>query len=281
MANEIKNYFLAPSWDYPRNGPITLGNIVRTPDKIVPPLYAHKPTDSDPPINLSSKTGVDWSRAKAAEGSFGVWAKFLQFLGVGLDIGVDFKNADDRIYHFERIDTEEFFPDEEAIRKRMATPAVKSYLEKSRFRKEVYMIVGIKRVTGANVKSTVERERGGELDIALDGTVLTGAPVSVGPKVKYKTRKKDEMSFEGSTDFVFAFRLRKVRVNKKDEVGQDDYRKGTLLEDQVDEVPVSETFTMLGLEDRDASAEDFGLEEHEYVMDGEEKVRVAASESSD
>jgi len=65
--------------------------------------------------------------------------------------------------------------------KGLRSPAVKSYLEKSRFRKEVYMIVGIKTATGANSKSTVERERGGELDVALGGTVLTGAPVSVGP----------------------------------------------------------------------------------------------------
>jgi len=48
-----------------------------------------------------------------------VWAKFLQFR---VGIGVDFKNADDRIYHFERIDTEEFFPDDEAIRKGIAKP---------------------------------------------------------------------------------------------------------------------------------------------------------------
>ena len=141
------------------------------------------------------------------------------------------------------------------------------------------MIVGIKRVTGARVKNTVEMQRGVELKVALDGTVLTGAPVSIGPKVKYKTSGKDEMSFTGSTDFVFAFRLRKVRV-KKNELELDDYRKGTLLGDQVDEVPLSETFSVLGLEDRDVSAKDFGLKDQELVMDGVEKVQVAASKSS-
>lgn len=277
MANAIKNYFLAPSWDYSPNGPIALGNIVRAPSKIVPPLYAHKPTEPDLPSFLSSKTGVDWSQGSANEGSFGVWTSFLQFLGLGVDIGVDFKNGKSKTCHFERIDTEEFFPDEEAIRARMASPAVKSYLEKSRFKRDVYLIVGIKKVSGAKISSTLVRERGGELAVALDGTLVTGVPVSLGPEMRYGTSKEDGMSFEGSTDFVFAFRLRKVRVNKKNEVKQDDYQKGTLLDGQVAKVPIVETFTVIGLEDRDASPEDFGLEKQDSVMDDEEQVRVAVS----
>lgn len=279
MANEIKNYFLAPSWDYPPNGPIALGNIVEAPDEIVPPLYAHTPTDTDPPVIASSKYGVDWSRAKSNEGSFGVWAKFLQFLGLGVDVGANSTSLTETIYHFERIDTEESFPDEDAIRKRMASPTVKTYLEKSAFRSDVYMIVGIKKVTGVMMKAITGKEGGTTLDITLDGAVVVGAPVSAGPRANYKSTKSDGLSFEKSTDFVFAFRLRRVKISKNGKVEQGNYSKGALLGDEIDEAPaVSETFTVLGLEDQDASAENFGLEaeerEQEVVMDGEERVQV-------
>ncbi|KAI9642071.1 hypothetical protein NHQ30_009942 [Ciborinia camelliae] len=84
------------------------------------------------------------------------------------------------------------------------------------------------------------------------------------------------MPFKGATDFVSAFRLRKIGGNKNEEVEQDDYGKETLLGGQIDKIAVSETFTVLGLEGVDASAKEFGLDD-EVVMDGEDKVRVATS----
>lgn len=180
------------------------------------------------------------------------------------------------------MDTEEFFPDDEFVRKIVqTTPAVRSHLEKSRFRKPVYIIVGIKRVTGASVTSVVRTEYVGQLDVGMDAT-LTGTPASFGPRASLRIGHQDGMSFEDSSDIVFAFRLRKVRVNKKGEVKQYEYNRGSLLGYQVDvPPPASETFSVLDLEDRDASAEDFGLEHEEVVvMDDKEKVRVSLSDSA-
>lgn len=277
MANEIKHYFLAPSWDYPPNGSIALGNIVRSPEKIVPPLYIHQSTNSEPMMQSSTKFGVDWSRATETERGFGIWAKFMQIIGLGIDFGLEMKIVDRQLYHFERIDTEEYFPDEETIRKSVNSTAVKSYIEKSRFTKDVYMIVGIKKVYGARIASVVDGRRGGVLKVALHGMALTSAPISIGPQGKYESIGTNTMSFEGSTDFVFAFRLRKVRI-REEKVEQDDYNKGALLSEQVDTVFIPEAFTVLGLENADACAKDFGLDD-EIVTDGQEKSRVATQKS--
>lgn len=66
MTNEVTNYFLAPIWNYAPQGPIALGNIVRAPNKIVPPLYAHTPSESDPPVTPSFKEGVSWSKERVS-----------------------------------------------------------------------------------------------------------------------------------------------------------------------------------------------------------------------
>ncbi|KAM3079858.1 hypothetical protein ACMFMF_003279 [Clarireedia jacksonii] len=174
---------VSPSWHYPPNGPITLGNIVRAADKIVPPLCA-------PPHQLrpagqhlhQDRRRLDSSRICRKGVRFGVWAKFLQFLDLGIDVGIDMMNEDISVYELDCIDTEEFFPDEEMIKRGVANPAVKSFLEESRSKKEIYMIVGVKRVTGARVKSIAMGQKGGGLDIALDSTVLGGAPLSINLK---------------------------------------------------------------------------------------------------
>lgn len=102
MSNLSKTYFLAPTWDYPPPpvGPIRLGNIIASPLKPIPALYA-APSDA---INASQATAsghadvgesfstekkeVTWSRDKLRAGKFGVWTEFLSVLGLGVDVGV-------------------------------------------------------------------------------------------------------------------------------------------------------------------------------------------------
>jgi hypothetical protein len=56
---------------------------------------------------------------------------FLEVVGLGVDLETGLKKMDDHVYKFERMETEEIFPDDDFIRKSMATPAVESHLEKS------------------------------------------------------------------------------------------------------------------------------------------------------
>jgi hypothetical protein len=94
----------------------------------------------------------------------------------------------------------------------MATPVVKSYL-KSRFKKSVYMGLGIKKVSGAIVMSVVRNEQSGLVDLGIDGTI-TNIPISLGPEIDVQSSHKDSTPFGRSSDFVCAYRLWKVRVRK-------------------------------------------------------------------
>jgi hypothetical protein len=81
----------------------------------------------------SFKEYFGWLTEKSLETNFGIWTTFLETVGLGVDLETGLKKMDDHVYKCERMETEEFFPDDDFIRKSMATPAVKSYLEKSRF----------------------------------------------------------------------------------------------------------------------------------------------------
>ena len=88
MANRVFYYFFAPTWDYPPNGPIKLGNVITTVNKPERPLYtAPLPTASE--VFSSEKKGVEISKEKILSGKVGILAKFLSVFGVGADIGVD------------------------------------------------------------------------------------------------------------------------------------------------------------------------------------------------
>jgi hypothetical protein len=131
---------------------------------------------------------------------------FLEAVGLGVDLETGLKKMDDHVCKFERMETEEFSHDDDFIRKSMATPAVKSYLEKSRFKKSVYMVLGIKKASGAIVMSVVRNEQSGLVDLGIDGTI-TNIPISLGPEIDVQSSHKDSTSFGRPV-----YRLWKVRV---------------------------------------------------------------------
>lgn len=78
MANQIKQYFLAPSWDYPPNGSIALGNIIVSPTRPVPAVVAATSAAGSEGLNISStKHGVEWQKGKTNAHKFGIWTKLL------------------------------------------------------------------------------------------------------------------------------------------------------------------------------------------------------------
>jgi hypothetical protein len=72
------------------------------------------------------------------------------------------------------------------------------------------MVKSVKVVRGASVKTERARARGVEVGVELDGALMGGAPVSLGPEVRMEREREESGAFEGGSDFVFAFGLRKI-----------------------------------------------------------------------
>lgn len=88
MANRDFFFFYAPTWDYPPNGPIKLGNVISSVKKPQRPLFsAPLPEDSD--VFSTQQKSVQYTKEKLRRGKFSILTKFLSFLGFGIDIGAE------------------------------------------------------------------------------------------------------------------------------------------------------------------------------------------------
>jgi len=274
MANQKKTYFLCPTWDYHPDGPIQIGNIILTPSTPAEPLNdcERRLPGQDSLFPPTIKTGVTWSREKLRSGSYGLWTELLSFLvGLGMDAAVDHESSAEDRFAFDRLDTIEFMPTPEYLARNIAAPAVASYLKKSRFRKAVYMITAVKVARGARVKSAASQAFGAELNVGMDST-LTGTPVSFGPEVRTTWSSRESGSFGGSSDFVFAFRLRKVIVHRSGEITHAEYTKRAMY-DADGRPPQRQGLPLVieGLAGQDASAGDFGYDVTVEVVDEDEE----------
>ncbi|KAH7417512.1 hypothetical protein BKA64DRAFT_740007 [Cadophora sp. MPI-SDFR-AT-0126] len=286
MANQTLYYFYAPTWDFPPEGPIKLGNVItsiKTPERA---LFT-APPDLASTIS-SAKTSVKFSREKLRSGNFSILTNFLSILGIDVTLAANTSNNTSDDFTFDTLETTQFVPSEEYLQTVVTSPAVRRYLEKSRMRKSVYVVTGIKVVRGAKGKSGRERGVGGEVGVSVDGTIWSGGlvPVGGGPSVSSQHDRKASESWEGSSDFVFAFRVSKVSVKvrksetgeaKEIQVGKEEmYKKGAMLRNEV-RAEAEDEFEIL---EGEVDVEEEGCVEKE-LRDGDEVVKCAVPDGGE
>ncbi|KAF7553489.1 hypothetical protein G7Z17_g3625 [Cylindrodendrum hubeiense] len=267
-------FYYAPTWDWPPEGPIQLGNVLTSVERPEQPLYtAPLPTTDD--IFSSDKYEVEYSKEKLREGGFSILTTFLSILGLGVDVGADWKHSNEETYAFKHVETTQFVPKDDYIQKCIEAPAVRAHLERSRYRKPVYIITGLKTVYGAKAKSQTSRSHGGNAAISVDGTVWSGGAVPLGfePGVEGRRETTQGTSWQDSSDFVFAFRVRKVNVSRKTHAvdNSDDYIKGALLDGKINKL-VESVPELVITSQEESKAEDEGYDEDE-LTEGDTVVR--------
>lgn len=82
MANRDFFYFYAPTWDFPPDGPIQLGNVLTSLEKPERPLCCYPPPPAFDASNLlrTTKTDVQYTKEKLKSGKFSLLTKFLSVL---------------------------------------------------------------------------------------------------------------------------------------------------------------------------------------------------------
>ena len=75
------------------------------------------------------------------------------------------------------------------------------------------MITGLKIARGVSAETTESKGNGVDGELVVDATA-TGIPVFGGPKAKWTSKTNENVSFTGSSDFVFAFQLIKISSRK-------------------------------------------------------------------
>ncbi|KAK4224122.1 hypothetical protein QBC38DRAFT_26713 [Podospora fimiseda] len=290
MANQQKQYFLSPTWDYPPGptSPLSIGNIILSTSKPVPALFQASKSPNYQSLVLDKisqtiKKDVSWTNSKTLSYNFGIWGKFLEFMGA--EIGIETSKENAEIFQFESVVTQNFFPDEEYLKEiLLKSPVVLRRMQK--FRKPVFIVTGVKSVHGAVAKTVWKRNVGLNTSVGVDVVAAaTGIPLpisglEVGPKVGTSKGKGGSSGFgSGGDEFVFAYRVLKVRVRGKGQVSQEEYVRGAMLgvpgAKDGDELVDLE---MLEVEDGDEDVKGFesaeGIVEVEEDEGDEEEVKV-------
>lgn len=191
------------------------------------PLYTISPEEG---ILTTEKKDLEFSTEKLREGKFSLFTRFLSVVtGLGIDVSGEGSGKREELFHFARIETTTFTPSTSYIESVIDTPRVRQFLKTAtRVRSaSIYILTGLKTVSGAKAKTLTTRSRGVNLGIDVDGNLFSGIPIGGGPEISGKAEAQSQVSWEGSSDFVFAFRVRRVKVSKDGEVkSEEDYTKG-------------------------------------------------------
>lgn len=271
MSLRPKHYFLAPTGN-PPEGPIQLGNIVSLPRLVDDPLNEEQ-------VALSTVAGMDVIEHNEPNysldintkkgGHIGIWASFLlQVLGVGGDAKAQLEGEVSEQWQCTNIQTLSFTPKLAYIVKCLEDDGVQRYLRVNKpwFGScKLYMITGIKIAYGASSTVRWSKIKGLNLHFGVDLTSL-GIPLQVGPDVAHISSVTVTESQDGAEPFVFAFRLRRLKIFSSGSVEHRQYDKGTMLgihrqreSESDDKVEV----LVEGIEDEDADGSEFGLQSHD------------------
>ena len=215
MSNEVKRYIAVGHKDCLPNTSIVLGNIIVDPSKPEEPLNASSriPVPDDL-IQRPYQKGWKEENDKQRAVTVGLYTKFLSFLGPSADVKYGIERGDKSSLEVGRLQTEYFEPNLSYITQSLSTSPVLEFINKTDFKKRLYMIIGTKVAYGAKAGSS--KTRGHDVDVSVS---ISGLPASVpiegGPETSISTKRTTDVSFEESSPFVLAFRLREIRYSKR------------------------------------------------------------------
>ncbi len=239
QMSSVKTYLLAPSFSFPPHGPIAIGNIIADPFRPRRVLTSLDPNQPKPAIETVVDPDYIISRDGGHGVEVGVWAQFLQT--VGINLGGQYEKGVITDYKMDAIETSylKSDPTDEEVNKRVKAPRVQIAIKSGLFGYQpVYMISGVKVARGLIASKEVAANRGGN----LGGSLPLSGEVSLGSDVKISTRNTEREVFRVEGDRVFAYQLMKIAQKgwKEKTVTIDDfYPKAAFLgidsEDQDDE----------------------------------------------
>jgi hypothetical protein len=257
-----------------------MGDIIESPWSPEEALNDEPPPAIAPEV-LRRQIEESWSWAKESELSRGggIFASFLQVLGVGGDVEGTKTNTQIDLYEVDRMVTEEFLPDKQYLRQCIEDAGVRDMFVGPSRKSKVYMVTGLKIAYGAVKAAEMMKEHGFRAKIGVDASVL-GAPVALGPQGHWSSRVTESLTADKS-DFVFAFKLRRLKFKKGELTGKAfdrgaQYgltREANESDSDEEELDV-EDFDIEGMED--ATAEEFMMQSKQIIPGtaNGEKIRV-------
>lgn len=204
------------SSEYRPGGSLSLGQILIKPFEPSLPLIPDSPLHiPETAIERSHQVSVDLATSTSVSGAFNIWAS-VALLPIQPEIGANRSKSKDVSWHFERLDTEIMVPRLLDVQVAMSREEVIAQINRNKFdfRKRLYMVTGIRIARGAKLSQQTSRAVGADSKVGVDLTVSSVAPISVGAGESWKSTKSAGYSFDGATDFIYAYRVCEIHYGK-------------------------------------------------------------------
>ncbi|KAK4034629.1 hypothetical protein C8A01DRAFT_38888 [Parachaetomium inaequale] len=244
MPPPKKTYLRAPSLDYAPNTAIRLGHVFRRPTdpgSFIPGTPLPLSQEMHSHLNHTRKTGFTFSAGREKHGLVGAWLGFLEAVfGASIDAGVSWDRGAQSTFAFPVLDTYSVEPTPAYVAASVALAVEAGAVGRG---ENLYMVTGVKvaRATADAVGGDGDGEGGGAAvgsgSIAVSESRLRGfgltarvgvAEIPVGPEVEVSWSRCTGQAFDGSSDFVFAYRVREI-FYEKGVLRTREYNKGALL----------------------------------------------------
>ena len=191
----VKTYIPAPDLFHPPGGCIDLGKIWTDPKDPTSCINRSRPREFPPDMQPQLDSKTQWSNFQKHDtsGMVGVWAKFLQCIGIDAEFAIsgDFRNVQD--CHFDVLKTESIEPTPPYVEESMQAPEVEKAIASKSYRTRVYMVTGVQIAVGAKVGTRISRDARSKMVLGIDGTPA-GAPAKAGPKTAFSSEKIEKLS---------------------------------------------------------------------------------------
>ncbi|KAJ4190527.1 hypothetical protein NW767_011355 [Fusarium falciforme] len=246
MSSYTPTYIPSPNWDIPADSDmVVLGRLIKDPENPQSKIPKSSVVPIPPPAPYDG-TKTDWKTTleQVRSGRIGLWAKCMQLIGGGLSFS-QLKSSLEN-HSFTTLETKYFLPDDDYFAKVLEDAGVQAYLHVHNWRKSVYLITGIKIARRASVSTESSTGRSAQAELKVDATSV-GAPVDVGPQASRDSEKKRGISYGGSTDYIFAYQLTRMKPKKGvKESRNNSYVKGAVYgkgeEDDAEEIKIRDIF---------------------------------------
>jgi len=211
-----KTFIPAPNCEYPPNGSIRLGVILSDPFDPGTCLNPDGPLpfpDNMPIQKPDPKTNWVQSAPSERGGLIGLWARFLEFIGIEAELSFSWESSKGNAYEFKEMQAEFFDPTMQYTEESVLNPPVARYIKENRFHKPVYMITGVRIVKGADVAFSRSKAKDMKLKVGADGKPA-GVPAGGGFETGYHAKDNEDLKFSTDGQFVFAYRLREIYYSR-------------------------------------------------------------------
>jgi len=209
------------------------------------PLLPDGPLPVDPKsIERTHQTSVEVGSHSSLGISFQLWAS-IDMLPIQTDLTAEQHTTKSTTWKFDRIDSEIVVPRLQDVQNAVNREEVVAQINRKMFdfRKRIYMITGVRIARGARLSQQTPRTYGIKARVSVDLAVQAATPITLGPAGHISKTAANSYSFEGSSDFVYAYRVCEIHYGK--DVHVRPYNKGETFGvdnagDEIDDVDVDD-----------------------------------------